>query len=157
YIRKSLKRFKDYITIQLRGQGYFLELKNVQVDLFHWEASLSSLGTLSYRTIEKYEKVMKENEDVYLKQYSYIWIEAERELSELRFEDTMKKMASTHVLENQLNKAFFTYRKSSERQPENEAVHFLLMKLYARKGYPRQVNSQYQKLCNIFHDKVDME
>lgn len=157
YIRKSLKKFKDYITIQLRGQAYFLELKNVQVDLFHWEASLSNLGTLSYRTIEKYEKVMKQNEDVYLKQYSYIWLEAERERLELLFEDTMKKMASIHVLENELNKAFLTYQTISERQPENEAVHFLLMKLYARNGYLRQVNSQYQKLCNIFQNKLDME
>src|SRR5699024_8938427 len=143
YIRKTLKDFKEYISIQLRGQAYFIEMKSTQVDLFDWEYVLDSLDPFSAHTLEKYEKVMRQNGDVYLKQYSFIWLEAEKERLELLWADTMKRMAAFYVIDNEISKALSTYRLISERQPENEEAHFLLMKLFAKNGYIKQASDQY--------------
>lgn len=156
-IRKALKEYKDHIKVRLRGNAYFLEMKQVQIDLFHWEDELNSLGRSIPKALEKYEKIMKLNQGVYLKQYSYIWLESERERLEQLWTETMKQMASLYVIENEVNKAFSIYHSICERQPTNEEVHFLRMKLYAKNGYVKEVSNQYEELTRILQKQLDCQ
>lgn len=157
YIRKTLKDYKNYLSVELRGDAYYLDMKQVHVDVFLWEKKLNSLNTLSSLTLKEYEQVMKLNQDIYLRQYSYLWIEAERERLEKIWTDTMKQMASLYVIENEVNKAFSTYKSICKRQPDHEEVHFLLMKLYANNGYFKRAINQYERLFNYLQNHLDTQ
>lgn len=157
YIRKALKDYKQHLTVVLRGNAYYLEMKQVEVDLFQWEKSLDSLSNIAPNQLEKYEQVMKQYPDMYLKQYSYIWLEPEKERLEQLWTEAMKEMASLYVIENHLDKAFSTYQLICERQPDNEEAHFLLMKLYAKNGYVKSAFKQYKQLSDYLQEYIDTQ
>src|SRR5699024_1578770 len=66
YIRKTLKDYKNYLSVELRGDAYYLDMKQVHLDVFLWINKLNSLHTCSLFTIKEYEHVMKLNQDIYL-------------------------------------------------------------------------------------------
>src|SRR5699024_5867810 len=112
-----------------RSNGYFLETEDVTIDLIEWENQLADLPEVSQDTIHQYENVMQLNQAAYLQQYSFIWLEAERERLEKCWYDAMIKIAAYFVEIDDITKATSIYKDMCERQPDKEAAHFALMKL----------------------------
>ncbi|MDO6658718.1 response regulator [Anaerobacillus sp. 1_MG-2023] len=77
-IRKTLKRFSDYITIKSIQDSYILIMKNVKIDIIEWEKGIESLPSLSSNSISNYEEVMNIYTDTYLEKDDFLWADSER-------------------------------------------------------------------------------
>lgn len=156
-VRKALKPFGEHFILHNNSDGYLLELNNVEIDLMEWEKKLMNLDSLNLMTIDKYEAVMELNTEPYLNHYDYYWLEAERHRLEKLWFATANTIAKFYETNNETSKAILTYKQMCERYPENEEIHFSLMKIYEKEGKYKSVIAQYRKLITIMRGELATE
>src|SRR5699024_3114431 len=132
--RKQLKSFHPNIQLYNRSDGYLLELRNVEIDLVHWENEILKLPKLNETTIADYERIMAWNEGSLLANADYIWLEAERHRLDSLWIHMALKIATYYKEHNQLADAIKWFQCIIYRLPTLEEAHFNLMKLYEKNG-----------------------
>lgn len=143
-VRKTLQPFQKHFELKNTNDGYILRCHNVEVDLHVWENKLSQLPEMSDAAIAQYEEVMSLNTSSFLEDYSYIWIEPERQRLENLWLDCAQKIVHYYKEKQDYSNLIQWYQKMIDRMPELEEVHLSLMKLYAKLGRFHLVKRQYE-------------
>lgn len=151
-IRKRLKDFSQYIILHNHAYGYLLELRDVEIDMEQWERQLEKLSNINSSSISAYEKVMKDYPGVYLSDYDYTWLEAERHRLEKLWVHTAAQLAAYYMKANQFHEAVRWYNEIVGYYPMTEEAHFNLMKLYEANGEFTFMMQQYNILNKIWRD-----
>src|SRR5699024_7228353 len=126
--------------------GYILITDDVSIDLVEWEKRLNDDSPVIKQTINEFEKVMALYTGPYLKNYDYLWAEAERFRLENKWIAIALEIGHFYFKNNQFQQAESWLIEICQVQPENEKAHFFLLKLYASLNYGILVNYQYEKL-----------
>lgn len=129
-IRKNIKTFDEYITIEHTNEGYLLKLSNVEIDVERWEQKSRRLSPISSHNYQKYERLVIENKAPYLKLCHFIWLESERERLEKIWHDLATSLAQFALIENKVNLAINIYRLIIERHQHDQEYYLKLMQLY---------------------------
>lgn len=147
HIRQTLSKFNNHFTLENVNEGYALFTHYVKIDIVEWEEKMNSLSSINSNTIDDYEKAMELYSGPYLAAYDYLWTESERyRLEELWINSAYKIADYYSNISNDLEKAEKWYTKIYKLRPENEDVHFSLMKLYAGAKLGLLVDHQYKQL-----------
>lgn len=154
-IRKQIKPYEPHIVLHNRSYGYLLELQEVEIDLVHWEEELEGLPEMNSASIGAYEKTMQKYSGVYLSDYDYTWLEAERHRLEKLWFHTAKQIALFYVQTKKLTEAIRWYDTIAHHYPAIEEIHFELMKLYEANGEFTLMMQQYNTLHKICRENFD--
>lgn len=146
HIRKALRKFEAYLVLKNIQDGYLLETKNVKIDIIEWENNLRNAPPIDERTIEFHDELMETMASSYLQPYDYVWAEAERFRLEQLWLNHAKRLALWTTDNEQYDEAIKWYTKISDLRPDNEEIHFALMRLYAKLQYGLLVHHQYKRL-----------
>lgn len=145
-VRKALQTYAEHLELKNTNDGYMLSLNHVEVDLQEWEKEITNLpDEVTADTIDQYKQTMTLNSGPYLAEYDYIWIESEKQRLENIWIVTMQKIIDYYINNNQLNEAIELLEQMTERIPELEEAHLLLMKVYAEQGKHKLVIDQYDQ------------
>lgn len=144
--RKQIKTYYPNIHLYNRSDGYLLELKNVEIDLVHWERELATLAEVNETTIADYEYIMTWNEGSYLANADYIWLEAERHRLDSLWLHTATKMATYYKEKDQITDAINWFQRTIDHLPTLEEAHFNLMMLYEKNSEFTLMMRQYDEL-----------
>lgn len=153
-VRKQLKDYHEHIVLQNRSDGYLLELRNVEVDLFTWEDELGKLSEVDEMTIDRFERVMELNKGPYLSSYDYIWLESERHRMDGLWVRTAADMADYYAEVKRSKEAIKWNNRLIERHSTMEEAHFNLMKLYEANGDFTLMMQQYNELTKVLRKEL---
>lgn len=153
-VRKQLKDYHEHIVLQNRSDGYLLELRNVEVDLFTWEDELGKLSEVDEMTIDRFERVMELNKGPYLSSYDYIWLESERHRMDGLWVRTAADMADYYAEVKRSKEAIKWNNRLIERHSTMEEAHFNLMKLYEVNGDFTLMMQQYNELTKVLRKEL---
>lgn len=153
-VRKQLKPFHDHIILHNQSDGYFLELRHVEIDVEKWEKELDRLPPVGDLTIDAYEDVMKLNQGTYLANYDYTWLEAERHRLDRLWIHTANEIAAYYVKKDKVIAAMNWYLLVLTRFPTMEEAHFNLMKLYEYNGDFTWMMHQYNELNKMMREEM---
>src|SRR5690625_2939364 len=145
-IRKSLAKYKSYISLKNMQEGYILFIKNSKVDIVELETKILSLLPIHINVISIYESAMNLYINSYLGEYDYVWAESERFRLEQIWLKTAKQIAHCYAENDYMKEAIEWYIEICELSPDDTKANFALMKLYAELGYGLLVNHQYETL-----------
>ncbi len=154
-IRKQIKPFEEHLVLHNHSNGYLLELRNVEIDLLHWEREIENLSEVSSSTITAYEEAMNHYSGTYLSGYDYTWLEAERHRLERLWINTVKRIALFYEEAEKTADALRWYQAIADRYPTIEEVHLKLMKLYEANGDFTLMMQQYNTLYKICWEYFD--
>ncbi|MFA1818865.1 response regulator [Virgibacillus oceani] len=152
HIRKALNKYSAHFKIKNMGEGYVLSTKNVFIDLVEWERKISFAPPINSETIISYEKNMKLYTGPFLKEYEYLWAEAERHRLVQLWLKTAYQMAGYYENQDNMEKAKTWFVKICTTSPEEEDAQFSLMKIYSRLGFSLQIDRQYYQLANALEE-----
>lgn len=152
HIRKTLKQYKENLTIKSSEDGYTLQLINASVDLFLWEQEIKRLGKPNIFNIDNFEEIMRLYDGPYLDKYDYVWAEADRYRLEQLWYDYAQLIAEFHVQQESLQHAANWYVAISNVRPEDEKTTFKILKIFSILGSNQLVTHYYKRLEVIMND-----
>lgn len=156
-VRKALRPFQHHFKLHNMGNGYFLELKRVELDIVVWEDRLRRLGAVNVVTIDNFINLMKLFPEPYLEQLDYVWLESERERLEGLWKSTAKSIADYYEQAGDCDVALFWRKRICERHSEDEVACLSILKLYKRMGKLSLVHQEYAKMEQMLKETLDIE
>ncbi|WP_067841422.1 response regulator [Amphibacillus sediminis] len=156
YIRKVIEPYSGFLTINRDGEGYILITKNVVIDLEDWEMKVKALPELHPNAVKAYQVILEQYKGEYLGDYHYWWAEeAKCHYQNLWLTHTFK-LANYFKGQKNWEEAKYWYKMICRVQPENEAAHFELMKVFSFLNDNDHVHLQYQQLKQIMKRELDV-
>jgi len=155
-IRKTLAEFSEHFQLVNQTEGYMLTLHNVWLDAEQWQMRLDELAELDERSIGSYESVMQQYAGDYLHDYDYLWAEGERERLRSKWILFAHRIGQWHMEKGNMSQALTVYSDIALRYPTAEDAHFNMMKIYAELGKHSLVIHQYEQLCRILREELDV-
>lgn len=154
YVRRTLRPYQNHIKVKNASDGYVLETKDVEIDLDKWEEEITVLPALNETTINRYVDIMSLYKGAYLQDYNFLWAEADQYRWEQLWLTPALKIANFYYLHKNFSKAKLWYIYISERHPEIEESHFMLMKIYAHEEHHALVHQQYHLLKKNLEEEL---
>lgn len=149
-VRKAIQAFNEYLQLTNTNDGYILEIKKVQVDLFEWEKAVAQLpNEINEKTIKQFIETMELNTGPYLSEYDFIWVEAEKQRLENLWIEIAEKLANYFIRVDDFNQAIEWLLQIVIRVPESEKSHLTLMKLFAEQHKYHEVIKQYDEYVKV--------
>lgn len=155
HVRQALRPFHNYFKLKNTSEGYFLQVKNIEVDLWKWEDELGELGPLNEINHEQYERVMSIAKGPYLSEYDYIWLEPERQRYEQLWIKQALKLAQFYYEKGLNDEAKQWCKRVLEVDPIYEEATLLLMKVYAASNSDLLVQQEYYVLVERLESQVN--
>ena len=148
-VRKMLYSLELDVTLESTETGYFLDLRELEVDVDQWERALQSAPPLSVDTVEEHIQIFYMYQGDYLGEYDYLWAESERErLRTLWYQHALKLssvLGSTNLLEPSIN----VNQRILEFFPYCEEAYWQLMKISESIGDLAAVHRAYKQLSEV--------
>ncbi|GMK38610.1 hypothetical protein PCCS19_16640 [Paenibacillus sp. CCS19] len=155
-IRKTLADYHEHFQIVNQSEGYMLTLHQVWLDADHWQKQLDDLAELDEGSIASHESVMTEYTGDYLQTYDYLWAEGERERLLGKWLLLAHRIGHWYRENGNHEKALTIYSEICHRYPTVEDAHYNVMKIYAALGKQTAVVQQYEQLCSIMTEELDV-
>ncbi|ENH95979.1 response regulator receiver and SARP domain-containing protein [Gracilibacillus halophilus YIM-C55.5] len=157
-IRKVLRPFSDYMSIRNIQGGYQLKLRNVKIDIKEWENNIRQAPEVSSQTLAQHEEIMERYQGPFLQGFDYLWAEPYRYRCEKLWINQAYQIANCLFERKEYEQAALWYTQICDKQPEDETVNFVLIRIYAFLGYGLLVDYQFSKLKeNLFDLNIPMK
>ncbi len=154
HVRKALKHYPDYFKLENMTEGYILSTQNVDIDMELWQQKLEEAPPITQQTIKQYLEAMEYYTAPYFDDYDYWWAENDKIRLERLWYRTAMQIAKVYYSVSSYDKAKEWYKRINERYPEQEEVHFSLMKLYSFINETEKVDEQYLFLKHLLKSEL---
>lgn len=155
HVRKALKHYSDYFKLENITEGYILSIRDVVIDIELWQQKLEEAPSIAQQTIKVYLEAMEYYTAPYFDDYDYRWAENDKLRLERLWYRTAIQIAKVYYSVSMYDKAKEWYKRINERYPEQEEVHFSLMKLYSSTNETEKVDEQYLFLKKIMQTELN--
>ena len=155
-VRKTIKIFKEKISILSEGNGYRIALKDVKVDVDQFEQLLRLNESVCEENIEEYERALTFFTGEYFQGYDFIWADNDQFRMRMLWLTSKMKVIDWYRQNKQLDEALKHAFEIYQRYPMEEEGYFELMKTYAADGKTMLVNQYYHELTNMLEEELDV-
>ncbi|SES07948.1 response regulator [Salipaludibacillus aurantiacus] len=157
HIRRELKSYAQYIRLKNKEDGYCLEMKDVQVDVFIWKKALYAIEDLSHSENRKtVERLLEDYAGDYLLHSDLLWAEEERWNQKLLWREKAMDLAGHFKHLKKYTKALYWYQKILQKDEIDEEVHFCILKIYDRQNRADLVTQHYENLVQILQRELEV-
>lgn len=149
-LRNNLYLFNKYFSLRNIGHGYMLETNNVWIDIIEWKNKITSVSSVTVKSVTHVENLMSLYTESYLVELDYLWLIPDRRHLEQLWLKVAYELIHFYSGVEDFEKVELWYSKICSFFPEDEGAHFELMKIYAHSKQGILVDYLYKKLKNTF-------
>lgn len=154
YIRKALEAYgigKDLIRI---GSNYSLKLGDVELDVESFYELEKSDSSYSIEVLEEMEALYKGD---YLAGENYPWADFERERLSRLYQQCLIQLAAQYIEKGQFGKAETKLQIAYHKNPYEEKITDLLLRLYKETGEKGKAVRHYNSYAKLLKEELGVE
>ncbi|MFC5699816.1 response regulator [Cohnella faecalis] len=156
-LRKTFDAAGLSIRLLNSGDGYWLRIEDLAVDLLEWEEAIAQLPALSAESADAYQWQLDYYPGDYLDEHDYVWSEGERQrLRSLCYRQAVQ-LGRFWTSQGFGKKAADTYERLQRQFPFAEEIYEALIELYANEGHYSLAQRQYELLSDMMRSEYDSE
>lgn len=154
HVRKTLKQHPNNFQLENTTEGYILSTQAIDIDIELWQKKLAGYASVEKNNIHHYVEAMEYYTAPYFDDYDYWWAENEKIRFERVWYRTAMQIAKVFTSISSYDRAIEWYKRIYERYPEQEEVHFAIMKLYSFRNETEKVKRQYAYLKTLLQTEL---